>query len=68
MIVGLDIQPGTYASSGNNDCYWARLSGFGGTLDEIITNEFADGQQVVTISASDVGFESTRCNTWTRIS
>jgi hypothetical protein len=68
MIVGLDIEPGTYASQSNSDCYWARLSGFGGTLSEIITNEIGDGQQVVTISASDVGFESSGCNDWTRIS
>jgi hypothetical protein len=67
-VVGLDLQPGTYSSSGNDGCYWARLSGFSATLDDIITNDIGDGQHVVTISASDVGFESSGCNTWTRVS
>lgn len=65
-IVGTDIPPGTYrtrqASSG---CYWARLSGFGGTLGEIIANENTDGPAIVTIASTDKGFESTRCDDWT---
>jgi len=66
-IVGTDIQPGTYrtrkASSG---CYYSRLSGFGGSLGEIISNENTDAPAVITIAATDKGFKSTRCGTWTQ--
>ncbi len=65
--VGADIQPGTYrtreASSG---CYYARLSGFGGTLDEILSNNNTNSPTVVTISEGDKGFESNRCGIWTQ--
>ena len=67
FIVGLDITPGTYASAANDGCYWARLRGFGGVGD-IIANSYGDGQQIVTISASDIGFESSSCTKWTRVS
>jgi hypothetical protein len=67
FIVGLDIAPGTYASQANDGCYWARLSSFGGD-DNIIANNYGDGQQIVTISASDIGFESSGCTSWARIS
>lgn len=66
-IVGTDIQPGTYKSSGGSSCYYERLSGFGGTLDEIIANEIARGTAIVTIAASDAGFKSERCGTWSLI-
>ncbi len=66
--VGRDISPGTWRSSpGTTGCYWERRSGFGGELDEIIANDFADGQLMVTISPSDVGFTSNRCGFWTKV-
>ena len=64
-VVGRDIAPGTYRSMGGDFCYWERLRGFGGTLREIIANEFGAGPWIVTISATDKGFDSTRCSTWT---
>ncbi|MBF8268273.1 MAG: hypothetical protein HW388_1781 [Dehalococcoidia bacterium] len=64
-IVGVDIVPGTYRNSGSGDCYWARLSGFGGNLGDIIASNFGGGIQTVTIAASDAGFTSERCGTWT---
>ncbi|HLL79649.1 MAG TPA: hypothetical protein VFA41_12635 [Ktedonobacteraceae bacterium] len=66
-IVGTDILLGTYKSSGQTGCYYARLRGFGGTLDDIIANDNTDTSAIVTISASDKGFESTNCGTWTKI-
>lgn len=65
--VGGGIAPATYRTrvAPTSFCYWARLSGFGGTLDEILSNSFSDITQVVTISPSDVGFESDGCGTWT---
>jgi len=65
-VVGVDIAPGTYRTRrASNGCYWARLSGFGGTLGEIIANEVTDGPEVVTIAPGDKGFQSSRCATWT---
>ena len=65
--VGVDIQPGTYQTSGSaTSCYWVRQSGFGGTLDEIIANEFtAPGAVIVTVAASDAGFKTQGCGIWT---
>jgi hypothetical protein len=64
-IVGVHIPAGTYRSLGSSSCYWERLRGFGGTLSEIIANDYASGPKVVTISASDKGFRSSRCIGWT---
>jgi hypothetical protein len=66
QVVGTDIQPGTYrARDARGSCYWERLSGFGGTLDEIIANDNPPGPAVVTIAPTDAGFNSTRCGAWT---
>jgi hypothetical protein len=64
--VGLDVQPGTYQANVTASCYWARLSGFSGTLDDIIANDnISAGPVIVTIDPSDAGFHSTRCGNWT---
>lgn len=66
--VGVDIVAGTYRSTANtNDCYWERLKGFSGTLDDIIANFFGISPTIVTISPSDVGFRSSRCGGWAKI-
>jgi hypothetical protein len=68
FIVGTDMTPGTYRSTKGDGCYWARLRGFGGTLSEIIANDFRNGgQAIVTIRSSDKGFTSSRCGTWNKI-
>jgi len=65
--VGKEIQPGTYrtrkASSG---CYYARLSGFGNAIGDIVTNENTDAPTIVTVEATDKGFTSKRCGVWTQ--
>jgi hypothetical protein len=62
------IAPGTYRSSPTEEnCYWERVSGFGGTLDEVIANNIG-GPEIVTIEATDAGFESSRCGTWQPVS
>src|SRR5215210_1334255 len=49
--VGSEIVAGTYKSTATaSDCYWERLSGFGGTLDQIIANHFGISPTIVTIS------------------
>jgi hypothetical protein len=65
-IVGTDIQPGTYKNSGGDGCYYARLRGFGNGFGDIIANANPSGNAIVTIKASDKGFQSTRCGTWTK--
>ena len=56
-LVGDEVPPGTYTSPGSDSCYWARLNGFGGTADNIITNYLGSTSPIVTIAASDTGFE-----------
>ncbi len=65
-IVGTDITPGTYKNTGDQGCYYARLRGFGGTIDDIIANNNVDAVTIVTIAASDKGFQATGCGTWTK--
>lgn len=65
LIVGTDIQPGTYRATGEG-CYWARLSGFGGGVETIVANDNVSGAAVVTIASSDKGFTSSRCGTWSK--
>jgi hypothetical protein len=67
LRVGVDISPGTWTSTGNSGCYWARLSGFGGSFDEIIANDLGDGTRIVSIGSSDVGFETSGCTGWTKV-
>jgi hypothetical protein len=66
FIVGTDIKPGTYRSSGGGTCYWARLRNFGGALGGIIANGLASSRAVVTIRSTDRGFTSSGCGSWTR--
>jgi len=66
FIVGTDITAGTYKDSGGDSCYYARLRGFGGTIDDIITNNNVSAPTIVTISSSDKGFQSKGCGTWTK--
>lgn len=67
FIVGTDIEPGTYRSSGEGSCYYARLSGFSGSLGNISANENTESSAIVTITSSDKGFKSSGCGTWTKI-
>lgn len=66
-IVGTDIQPGTYRSSGTEGCYYARLRGFTGSFGDIVSNNNTDTSAIVTIASSDEGFIATRCGTWTKM-
>ncbi len=63
-LVGRDIAPGTYqgeAGTGFLDsCYWGRLSGLSGELDDIIANDNANGSFYVSVSPTDVAL-ATHC-------
>jgi hypothetical protein len=64
-VVAVDVQPGVYRSQGSDSCYWKRLSGFSGSLHDIIANNLASGPQVVQIAPTDAAFVTERCGTWT---
>jgi hypothetical protein len=65
--VGTQIAPGTYVSSaGAEGCYWERRSSSGSSFSGIIANDFADGQQIVTVTSKDKYFKTNDCGTWTR--
>jgi hypothetical protein len=71
--VGDEIPPGTYvtdapAGSVLDSCYWARLSGFTGELDDIIANGNLDAgtRGRIDVSSSDAGIELTGECVWSR--
>ncbi len=62
------IKPGLYYSEDPPFiCYWARLSGFSGELNDIISNGLVSHPDLVQIKDSDKGFESNGCGTWTEV-
>jgi len=67
-LVNTDIGPGRYFAAVSSGCYWERLSGLGGTLGEIIANDFIGfpaQQWIVDIAGSDRAFKTdSSCNTW----
>jgi hypothetical protein len=65
--VGTQIKPGLYKSTGGSFCYWARLSGFSGSLYDINANYLGSGVTYVQILPGDVGFESSGCGAWTTV-
>jgi hypothetical protein len=67
FIVGTDIAAGTWRATGGTSCYWQRIAAFSGEAHDIIANDNVTGPVTVTISATDKGFTSTRCGTWTKI-
>lgn len=71
-VVGQDIQAGTYKTAGPSTssfgaCYWARLSNTSGEFDAIITNGVPTGQATVTVRSGDAAFETSGCQTWTKV-
>jgi hypothetical protein len=69
-LVGKDIPAGRYYTvpAVRGGCYWERLSGLGGSLGEIVANDFIGagfGQAIVDIAASDLAFSTdVDCGTW----
>jgi hypothetical protein len=57
--VNQTIQPGRYVmESAASGCYWERQSGFSGSIDDVIANDFQPyaGRAIVDILSTDVGF------------
>jgi hypothetical protein len=67
FLVGKEVRPGTYRTSGGATCYWARLRATDGTLESIIANGVPSAQAVVTIQASDKAFDTANCGVWERV-
>jgi hypothetical protein len=64
-IIGTDIEPGTYRNDDSSAlCLWQRLSGFSGEFDDIIASDLTEAITIVTIDATDAGFDSEDCSTW----
>jgi len=64
--VNTEVKPGTYKTTADDGCYFARLKGFSGDAGEIIANgvKSSGEQAIVTIEKTDVGFDSSNCGTW----
>lgn len=65
-LVGVEVQPGTYAIDGKiANCYWARMDARG----EIIDNNFVTGAGRVeaTIRTGDHSFLSEGCGEWRKV-
>jgi hypothetical protein len=68
LVVGEDIEPGTYTSQGGRDehlCTWARVRGFSGQRDDVVQSGTSAGPVTVTIQAADKGFVTGWCGEWT---
>lgn len=70
LIVGVDIQPGTYTATVTDSTggYWERDKDTTGSDDSIVANDNVDfgDKATVTISARDKAFKSTGFGPWTK--
>lgn len=67
-LVNSEVVAGRYYADPVSGCYWERLSGLGGTLGEILANDFVSynaAQIIVDIASSDRAFSGDAdCGTW----
>jgi hypothetical protein len=64
FAVGAQVAPGRWRSDGGDLCYWERLSGLGGELDELADSAGVAGPTDVVLAPTDVAFSSFGCGTW----
>ncbi|MEO3803919.1 hypothetical protein [Nonomuraea sp. B1E8] len=68
LVVGRDVQPGTYRTSGPaagfTMCYWARMRSADG---DVIATGMPTGAATVTIEATDKAFQTGGCAEWTPV-
>ncbi|GGT26170.1 hypothetical protein [Streptomyces chromofuscus] len=66
FLVGTDIKPGTYRSTGNTTgmCYWERAKDASGEMDSLLANDNVSGTGYVTVTANDKIFRSSGCSDW----
>ena len=67
-LLGTQIGAGRYFADPVAGCYWERQSGLGGTLNDVIANDFIgfdSGQCIVDILSTDLAFEADGdCGNW----
>jgi hypothetical protein len=64
FAVGTQVAPGRWRSDGGDLCYWERLSGLGGGLDELVASAGVPGPTEVVVAPTDAAFSSFGCGTW----
>ncbi|MEV0201494.1 hypothetical protein [Nonomuraea sp. NPDC050691] len=68
LVVGVDIQPGAYRTSGPVEgqpmCYWARLRSTAARADDVITADMPRGPATVVIAPTDKAFQTFGCAGW----
>lgn len=64
FAVGRQVAPGRWRSDGGDLCYWERLAGLGGGLDELVASAGVPGATEVVLAPTDVAFSSFGCGTW----
>ncbi len=63
FLVGRDIKPGLYRTSGGS-CYWERERDLKGGVHSIIANDNTSGPTTVQIRSTDKAFKTSGCDTW----
>ncbi|MEU7744761.1 hypothetical protein [Nonomuraea sp. NPDC049158] len=70
LIVGVDIQPGTYRTTGpataTDKCYWARMKSTSAQVSDVIAADMPTGPATVTILATDKALQTGGCAPWTK--
>ncbi|YCK40296.1 hypothetical protein ACNF49_41415 [Actinomadura sp. ATCC 39365] len=70
FVVGVDIQPGTYRTTGpvagSTNCFWARLNSTSPDLGSVINAGAPTGPASVTIEPGDKAFQTAGCAQWTK--
>ena len=70
-FVGSEVAPGRYQASDPASCHWIRLTAFGGFSRSggalQVRYGPGGGPGIADIAATDAGFYSRNCGTWTRI-
>lgn len=70
LVVGVDIQPGTYRTTGpvpgSTNCFWARLNSTSPSPSAVIDAGAPPGPATVTIQAADKAFQTAGCAQWTK--
>ncbi|MFI6786085.1 hypothetical protein ACIBG4_02050 [Nonomuraea sp. NPDC050383] len=69
LVVGVDIQPGTYRTAGPAEgqpmCYWARLRSTVAQPSDVIAADMPRGPATVVIAPTDKAFQTGGCADWT---
>lgn len=63
-LVGQQVKPGTYVTTGGSLCYWERQKNLSGNFGAILANANIVGPDIVTILSTDKGFKTQGCGTW----